>query len=74
MLKKQPFYQPNEGTYMRLLDLLGSCGQPGQAQQLFDSMIEEGMEPTSKLFTALIGAYSRINILDKAFCFSSQDD
>ncbi|XP_049413989.1 pentatricopeptide repeat-containing protein At3g06430, chloroplastic-like isoform X2 [Solanum stenotomum] len=67
MLKKQPFYQPKEGTYMRLLVLLGRCGQPGQAQQLFDSMIEEGLEPTSELYTALIGAYCRSNILDKAF-------
>ncbi|XP_015062643.1 pentatricopeptide repeat-containing protein At3g06430, chloroplastic-like isoform X2 [Solanum pennellii] len=67
MLKKQPFYQPKEGTYMRLLVLLGRCGQPGQAQQLFDSMIEEGLEPTPELYTALIGAYCRSNILDKAF-------
>ncbi|MCD9645136.1 serine/threonine kinase [Datura stramonium] len=67
MLRKQRFYQPKEGTYMRLLVLLGRCGQPGQAQQLFYSMIEEGLEPTSQLYTALIGAYSRSNILDKAF-------
>ncbi|KAH0730158.1 hypothetical protein KY290_001217 [Solanum tuberosum] len=67
MLKKQPFYQPKEGTYMRLLVLLGRCGQPGQARQLFDSMIEEGLEPTSELYTALIGAYCRSHILDKAF-------
>lgn len=67
MLKKQPLYQPKEGTYMRLLVLLGKCGQPGEAQQVFDSMIEEGLEPTRELYTALIGAYSRSNILGKAF-------
>lgn len=52
---------------MRLLVLLGRCGQPGQAQQFFYSMIEEGLEPTSELYTALIGAFSRSSILDKAF-------
>ncbi|PHU29978.1 Pentatricopeptide repeat-containing protein, chloroplastic [Capsicum chinense] len=67
MLKKQPFYLPKEGTYMKLLVLLGRCGQPGQAQQLFDSMIEDGLEPTSELYTALIGAHSRSNLLDKSF-------
>ncbi|KAK4380163.1 hypothetical protein RND71_002025 [Anisodus tanguticus] len=63
----QQALKAKEGTYMRLLVLLGRCGQPGQAHQLFDSMIEEGVEPTSELYTALIGAYSISNILDKAF-------
>jgi hypothetical protein len=36
MLKEQPFYQPKEGTYMKLLVLLGKSGQPHRASQLFD--------------------------------------
>ncbi|XP_047332979.1 pentatricopeptide repeat-containing protein At3g06430, chloroplastic [Impatiens glandulifera] len=67
MLKQQPFYQPKEGTYMRLLVLLGRCGQPKRAHQLFDEMIHEGIDPTSELYTALLGVYCRSNLVDEAF-------
>ncbi|KAK4373884.1 hypothetical protein RND71_004561 [Anisodus tanguticus] len=67
MLKEQPFYQSKESTYMKIIVLLGRCRQPGKAQQLFDTMIEEGLEPTPEFYTALVGAYCRSNIIDKAF-------
>ncbi|KAL0433865.1 UNVERIFIED_CONTAM: Pentatricopeptide repeat-containing protein, chloroplastic [Sesamum latifolium] len=72
MLKAQPFYQPKEGTYMKLLVLLGRCGQPGQACQLFDEMLEEGLEPTAELYTALVAAFCRSNLIDKAFAILEQ--
>lgn len=72
MLKEQPFYRPKEGTYMKLLVLLGRCGQPQLAHQLFDTMIEEGLEPTAELYTALLSAYCRSNIIDKAFSILDQ--
>ena len=49
MLREQPFYQPKEGTYMKLLVLLGKSGEPHRARQLFDEMVEEGLEPTSEI-------------------------
>lgn len=67
MLREQPFYQPKEGTYMKLLVLLGKSGQPERARQLFDQMLEEGLEPTAELYTALLAAYCRSNLLDEAF-------
>ncbi|KAA8527981.1 hypothetical protein F0562_035150 [Nyssa sinensis] len=67
MLKEQPFYQPKEGTYMKLLVLLGKSGQPQRAHQLFDTMVEEELEPNSELYTALLGAYCRSNLIDEAF-------
>ncbi|XP_077219130.1 tetratricopeptide repeat (TPR)-like superfamily protein [Tasmannia lanceolata] len=67
MLREQPFYQPKEGTYMKLLVLLGKSGQPYRAQKLFDTMVEEGCEPTSALYTALLAAYCRNKLLDDAF-------
>ncbi|CAA0839631.1 Pentatricopeptide repeat-containing protein -chloroplastic [Striga hermonthica] len=72
MLKAQPFYYPKEGTYMRLLVLLGRCGQPGQAHQLFDEMLEGGLEPTAELYTALLAACCRSNLVDKAFTVLGQ--
>ncbi|WOL15768.1 hypothetical protein Cni_G24549 [Canna indica] len=67
MLKEQSFYLPKAGTYMKLLVLLGRSGQAIQAQQLFDTMVEEGCQPTPELYTALLAAYSRSNLLDEAF-------
>lgn len=69
MLKEQPFYQPKEGTYMKLLVLLGRCGQAQRAQQLFDSMLgdDEGLEPTPQLYTALLAAYCRSGLINQAF-------
>ncbi|KAF5737111.1 Tetratricopeptide repeat (TPR)-like superfamily protein [Tripterygium wilfordii] len=72
MLREQPFYQPKEGTYMKLLVLLGKSRQPHRARQLFDQMIEEGLEPTSELYTALLAAYCRENLIDEGFSILNQ--
>ncbi|XP_039117922.1 pentatricopeptide repeat-containing protein At3g06430, chloroplastic-like [Dioscorea cayenensis subsp. rotundata] len=66
-LREQPFYYPKAGTYMKLLVLLGKSGQAHRAQTLFDCMVEEGIEPTSELYTALLLAYCRCKLLDEAF-------
>ncbi|GAA0163447.1 hypothetical protein LIER_19310 [Lithospermum erythrorhizon] len=72
MLREQPFYQPKEGTYMKLLVLLGKSGQPERARQLFDKMIEEGLETTKELYTALVAAYCRNNAISEAFSVLEQ--
>ncbi|XP_021290810.1 pentatricopeptide repeat-containing protein At3g06430, chloroplastic [Herrania umbratica] len=72
MLRDQPFYQPKEGTYMKLLVLLGKSGQPHRARQLFHEMVQEGCEPTPELYTALLGAYCRNNLIDDAFATLNQ--
>ncbi|GAA0156761.1 hypothetical protein LIER_14173 [Lithospermum erythrorhizon] len=72
MLRKQPFYEPGEETYKKLLVLLGKSGQPERAHQLFDKMIEEGLEPTKDLYTALIDTYCRNNAITEAFSVLEQ--
>ncbi|KAF6154955.1 hypothetical protein GIB67_018392 [Kingdonia uniflora] len=67
MLKEQPFYQPKEGTYMKLLVLLGRAGQPHRARKLFDEMVEEGCGPTSELYTALLQTFCRSDLIVEAF-------
>lgn len=51
---------------MKLLVLLGKSGQAISAQRLFDAMAEE-IDPTAELYTALLAAYCRCNLLDEAF-------
>ncbi|KAL4333428.1 hypothetical protein GQ457_07G011050 [Hibiscus cannabinus] len=70
--REQPFYQPKECTYMKLLVLLGKSGQPHRARQLFDEMIEEGCEPTPELYTAMLASYCRNNLIDEAFSTLNQ--
>ncbi|XP_014498641.1 pentatricopeptide repeat-containing protein At3g06430, chloroplastic-like [Vigna radiata var. radiata] len=65
MLRGQPYYQPREDTYMRLIVLLGKSGQPHCANELFSSIHEDGCEST-KLYTALITAYCRNNLVEEA--------
>lgn len=72
ILRQQPYYQPKESTYMKLIVLLGRCEQPQRARQLFDEMLEEGLEPTPELYTSLLGAYCRNNLLDDAFSILNQ--
>ena len=67
MLREQSFYQPKEGTYIKLLVLLGRSGQPNRARELFDQMVEEELEPTSELYTALLSAYCRSGFIEDAF-------
>ncbi|CAL1412828.1 unnamed protein product [Linum trigynum] len=67
MLKQHPFYQPKEGTYMKLLVLLGKSLQPALAHQLFDEMLQQGIPPTPELYTALLAAYCRSNLIEQAF-------
>ncbi|KAK4796914.1 hypothetical protein SAY86_029240 [Trapa natans] len=72
MLREQPFYYPKEGTYIKLLVLLGRSGQPVRARQIFDQMLEEGCGPTPELYTALLAAYCRNNLIEEAFSVLNQ--
>ncbi|XP_047307950.1 pentatricopeptide repeat-containing protein At3g06430, chloroplastic-like [Impatiens glandulifera] len=67
MLKEQPFYHPKDITYMKLIVMLGRCGQPKLAHQLFDEMIEQGLDPTCRRYTAILAAYCKSHLLDEAF-------
>ncbi|MED6211217.1 hypothetical protein PIB30_071592 [Stylosanthes scabra] len=66
MLREQPYYEPKEVTYVRLIVLLGKSGQPHRAHHLFDTIKEDGCETTG-LYNALIAAYCRNNLIDEAF-------
>ncbi|XP_020234979.1 pentatricopeptide repeat-containing protein At3g06430, chloroplastic [Cajanus cajan] len=66
MLRDQPYYQPREDTYMKLIVLLGKSGQPHRAHQLFKSIHEDGCEST-ELYTALIAAYCQNKLVDEVF-------
>lgn len=47
--------------------MLGKCKQPKKAYELFQAMSDEGCGINSESYTALLSAYSRSGVFDKAF-------
>ncbi|KAI3856991.1 hypothetical protein MKX03_019051 [Papaver bracteatum] len=72
LLQEQLWYRPNPGIYIKLIVMLGKCKHPEKAQELFQSMIDEGCMATHESYTALVSAYSRTGLLDQAFSLLEQ--
>jgi pentatricopeptide repeat protein len=47
--------------------MLGKCKQPEKALELFEAMVDEGCVLDCESYTALLSAYSRSGLLDRAF-------
>ncbi|XP_057722287.1 pentatricopeptide repeat-containing protein At5g48730, chloroplastic isoform X1 [Arachis stenosperma] len=67
LLREQLWYRPNSGIYIKLIVMLGKCKKPEKARELFQAMIDEGCVLDCESYTALLSAYSRSGLLDKAF-------
>ncbi|KAL0459909.1 UNVERIFIED_CONTAM: Pentatricopeptide repeat-containing protein, chloroplastic [Sesamum latifolium] len=67
LLREQLWYRPNSGIYIKLIVMLGKCKQPEKAHTLFQAMIDEGCVVDHEAYTALMSAYSRSGLFDKAF-------
>ncbi|XP_073014954.1 pentatricopeptide repeat-containing protein At5g48730, chloroplastic [Primulina eburnea] len=67
LLREQLWYRPNSGIYIKLIVMLGKCKQPEKAHTLFQAMINEGCFMDREAFTALLSAYSRSGLFEKAF-------
>lgn len=66
-MREQIWYKPNVGVYIKLIVMLGKCKQPEKAHELFQVMIDEGCEVNHQAYTALVSAYGRSCLFDKAF-------
>lgn len=67
LLHEQIWYKPDTGVYIKLIVMLGKCKQPEKAHELFQAMVDEGCVLDCESYTALLSAYSRSGLLDKAF-------
>lgn len=66
-LREQLWYRPDPDIYIKLIVVLGKCKQPEKAHSLFQAMISEGCGVNRESYTALLSAYSRNGLFDKAF-------
>jgi len=67
LLREQLWYRPYPGVYIKLIVMLGKCKQPEKAFELFQAMVDEGCVLDCESYTALLSAYGRSGLLDKAF-------
>lgn len=72
LLREQLWYRPNSGVYIKLIVMLGKCKQPQKADELFQAMIAEGCVVNHEAYTALLSAYGRSGLFDKAFSLLEQ--
>ncbi|KAL3517808.1 hypothetical protein ACH5RR_020397 [Cinchona calisaya] len=72
LLREQLWYKPYSGIYIKMIVMLGKCKQPEKAHSLFQMMIDEGCLVNTESYTALLSAYSRSGIFDKAFSLLEQ--
>lgn len=72
LLREQLWYRPNPAVYIKLIVMLGKCKQPEKAHELFQAMIDEGCDVTCESYTALLSAYSRSGLFDRAFSILEQ--
>ncbi|KZV34629.1 pentatricopeptide repeat-containing protein chloroplastic-like [Dorcoceras hygrometricum] len=72
LLREQLWYRPNSGIYIKLIVMLGKCKQPEKAHTLFQAMINEGCVLDREAFTALLSAYSRSGLFERAFSILEQ--
>lgn len=72
LLREQLWYRPNPATYVKLIVMLGKCKQPEKAHELFQAMMDEGCVANHESYTALLSAYSRSGLFDKAFLILEQ--
>ncbi|KAI8523227.1 hypothetical protein RHMOL_Rhmol13G0056800 [Rhododendron molle] len=66
-LREQLRYRPDSDICIKLIVVLGKCKQPDKAHSLFQAMISEGCGVNRESYTALLSAYSRNGLFDKAF-------
>ena len=66
LLREQLWYRPNSSIYIKLIVMLGKCKQPEKAHTLFLAMIDESCVVNHETYTALLSAYSRSGLFDKA--------
>ncbi|KAH6556494.1 hypothetical protein KP509_1Z174800 [Ceratopteris richardii] len=67
LLREQEWYEPETGTYTRLIRMLGKCGKPELALSVFNTMWKEKCRPSVQVYTALLMAFTRSNLVDQAF-------
>lgn len=66
LLREQEWYEPETATYTSLIQMLGKCAKPDLAYSLFGIMLKEKCKPSVQVYTALLTAFTRSDLLERA--------
>ncbi|XP_055834115.1 protein THYLAKOID ASSEMBLY 8-like, chloroplastic isoform X2 [Solanum dulcamara] len=65
-VRNEEWYTPDLSMFNSMIMMLGKHKFIEMAEQLFVHMIKEGLQPDSRTYTELIGAYFRVDLIEKA--------
>lgn len=65
-VKKESWYTPDLSLYYDMILLLGKNKLVKEAEELFDELRKEGLQPDTRSYTELIGAYFQVDMVEKA--------
>ena len=60
------WYRPDLSLYCDMIQLLGRKKLIEMVEELFEELKQEGLEPDTRAFTEVIGAYLQVDMIDKA--------
>ncbi|CAN6580503.1 unnamed protein product [Malus baccata var. baccata] len=65
-VREEVWYKPDLSLYCSMILLLGKNKLIEMAEELFSGLKEEGLEPDTRAFTEMIGAYIQVGMTEKA--------
>lgn len=65
-VRNEEWYIPDLSVFNSMIMMLGKNKFIGTAEQLFVHMMKEGLQPDIRTYTELIGAYFRVELIEKA--------
>ncbi|KAK3017661.1 hypothetical protein RJ639_003278 [Escallonia herrerae] len=65
-LRREAWYEPDLSLFSDMICMLGKRKLIGTVEELFSVLLKEGLKPDTRAYTELIGAYLRVNKVEKA--------
>ncbi|CAK9174459.1 unnamed protein product [Ilex paraguariensis] len=65
-LRKEVWYEPNLSLFSDMILMFGKNKQIRMVEGIFSELIKEGLKPDTRVYTELIGAYFKVEMIEKA--------
>ena len=65
-MRKEEWYKPDLLLYCDMIQLLGKNKLIEMAEELFSELKKEGLQPNTRAFAEMIGAYVQVGMIEKA--------
>lgn len=65
-MRKEAWYEPDQSLYGDLMLMFGKKKLIITVENLFCELIKEGLKPNTRVYTELIGAYLKVEMIERA--------